>query len=149
MRAVVQVVSQAKVLVNNKIVDSIGKGLLVYWGAELGDGQSQLAYLAKKIPGLRIFEDDQGKMNRSLEDLHLPILVVSQFTLLGDTRKGKRPSFNQALAPEEGKRLYEDFLGMLNDQGIEVHQGVYQAMMEIHSINLGPRTFLIDSEKKF
>jgi len=149
LRAVVQRVSQAQVRVEGELTGEIGKGLLVYLGVALGDTEKDAEYLAEKIPNLRIFNDGEGKMNRSLLDEGREILVVSQFTLYADARKGRRPSYSQAAYPEEARRLYEFFLAKLTGLGLSPESGRFQAMMEVLSVNDGPVTILLDSMKQF
>lgn len=149
MRAVVQRVSNAHVEVQGEIIGRIGSGLLVLLGVEEGDQDADLNYLADKVVGLRIFEDDQGKMNLSIQDVGGEMLVVSQFTLLGDARKGRRPSFVKAAGPEEGNRLYEEFVTKIRDQGIIVATGKFRAMMNVSLTNQGPVTLMLDSRKQF
>ncbi len=145
MRAVVQRVSQCAVDVDGKKVGSIGPGLLVLLGVAKGDEPSAADYLAEKIANLRIFEDDHGKMNRSLMDIQGDMLVVSQFTLLGDCRKGRRPSFIQAAPPEIAERLYQQFVEAVRSKGLHVETGQFQAMMAVSLINDGPVTLVLDS----
>lgn len=145
MRAVVQRVSSAGVSVDGKAAAAIGPGLLVLLGVAEGDGDEQAAWLADKIAGLRIFEDDAGKMNRSVEDVGGALLVVSQFTLLGDCRKGRRPSFTGAAPPEEAERLYGVFVNHLRRRDLAVETGVFQAHMQVNLVNDGPVTLLLDT----
>ena len=147
MRAVVQRVSRCRVTVSGKVVGEIGGGLLVLLGVSKTDGESAADYLAEKIIGLRIFEDAEGKMNRSLQEAGGAALVVSQFTLYGAVRRGRRPSFDAAARPEEAKRLYEYFLGKIRAAGLRCETGEFQAMMEVELVNAGPVTILLDSEK--
>jgi len=149
VRAVVQRVSQARVLVDGRVTGAISAGLLVLLGVGRNDTAESAAYLAEKIVNLRIFEDEQGKMNRSLLDMGGAALVVSQFTLYGDARGQRRPSFIQAAPPEEGKRLYEEFVRALRAHGLRVETGVFQAHMAVELTNDGPVTILLDSEKQF
>ncbi len=149
MRSVIQRVSSCRVQVADRIVGEIGPGLLVLLGVEQGDSQDDVGYTAEKLLGLRIFNDDQVKMNRSVQDTGGSILVVSQFTLLGDTRRGRRPSFIRAAEPEHGKRLYEQIIDYLRQQGASVESGQFQADMKVELINDGPVTLLIDSRKTF
>ncbi len=149
MRAVIQRVSSASVEVEGTIVGQIDQGLLVFLGVGQGDGRKEVTWMADKIATLRIFQDDDGKMNRSLVETGGSALVVSQFTLYGDCRKGRRPSFIQAAAPDEANRLYEEFVAELRGHGIQVATGTFQATMRVASINEGPITMLIDSEKRF
>jgi D-tyrosyl-tRNA(Tyr) deacylase len=145
MRAVVQRVIKSHVTVADEIVARIGHGLLVLLGVAKGDTNKDAAYLANKISHLRIFEDDQGKMNRSLLETGGSMLVVSQFTLLGDCRKGRRPSFIQAARPEDADHLYESFTGLVRDMGIDVKTGRFRTMMAVSLINDGPVTIIIES----
>ena len=149
MRAVVQRVSGAKVTVGAEIVGEIGPGLLVLLGVGKGDEESGADYLAEKIIGLRIFEDDGGKMNRSVVDVGGAVLVVSQFTLYGDVRKGKRPSFDDAAAPARARELYEYFAGRIRTSGVRCETGRFQEMMLVELVNEGPVTILVDSGKIF
>ena len=149
MRAVVQRVRESKVVVDDRTVGEIQAGLLVLLGVEEGDTEKDSEYLVNKVIGLRIFEDDEGKMNRGLVEAGGELLVVSQFTLLGDVRKGKRPSFVRAASPDEGNRLYEDFVERASTQGLAVQTGQFQADMKVHLINDGPVTILLDSRKTF
>ena len=145
MRAVVQRVMESHVSVADEIVAGIGRGLLVLLGVAKGDTDKDAKYLADKISHLRIFEDDQGKMNRSLLETGGSMLVVSQFTLLGDCRKGRRPSFIQAARPEAADHLYESFAGLVRDMGIDVKTGRFRTMMAVSLINDGPVTIIIES----
>ncbi|MDR1135540.1 MAG: D-tyrosyl-tRNA(Tyr) deacylase [Clostridiales Family XIII bacterium] len=149
MRAVVQRVSEAQVSVDDRITGVIGKGLVVFIGVETGDGSEDAEYLAEKIAGLRIFEDGGGKMNLPLTEVGGKALVVSQFTLLGDVRKGKRPSFTKAAPPEEANRLYLEFVEALKARGIHVEEGVFRAEMLVKIYNDGPVTLLLDSKRVF
>jgi D-aminoacyl-tRNA deacylase len=149
MRAVVQRVSRATVTIDEKVTGEIGHGLLVLLGVGQSDNESDAEYCAEKICGLRIFEDDQGKMNRSLLDGGGSVLAVSQFTLYGDVRRGKRPSFDAAARPEGAKRLYEYFVETIRAAGLHCETGRFQEMMHVALVNEGPVTILIDSEKKF
>ena len=149
MRAVIQRVSQSSVVVDEKITGEIDRGLLVLLGIEKEDTQADLEYTFEKTIGLRIFEDELGKMNLSLLDISGQLLVVCQFTLLGDVRKGRRPSFGDAAQPEIANRLYEQFVALARDRGIVAKTGVFQADMKVQLINDGPVTILIDSRKKF
>ncbi len=149
MRAVVQRVVSASVSVEEKIEGQIGKGLLVYLGVEEGDELKDVIYLAEKICNLRIFEDENEKMNRSLLDEQGSILAISQFTLLGDCRKGRRPSFSRAGKPEEANELYAKFVEICGELGASVETGVFQAHMLVSSVNDGPVTIMIDSNKAF
>jgi D-tyrosyl-tRNA(Tyr) deacylase len=145
MRAVLQRVSSAEVTVDGAVVGRIGPGLLVLLGVGKGDTEQDAEMLARKIVELRVFQDDAGKMNLSVKDTGGSLLVVSQFTLYGDTRKGRRPSFDQAAPPEEARRLYERFVEAARAQGVAVETGVFQAMMSVSLVNEGPVTFLVES----
>jgi len=145
VRAVVQRVSSARVEVAGKIAGSVGKGLLVLLGVAQGDTDRQAEWLAEKIAGLRIFEDEAGKMNLSLLDVGGAALVVSQFTLLADCRRGRRPSFTDAAPPEEADRLYQVFVAKLRSAGLPVETGVFQAHMDVHLVNDGPVTLVLDA----
>lgn len=149
MRAVVQRVSRARVVVEGNTAGGIALGLVVLLGVGRGDTVESAAYLAEKIAHLRIFDDDQGKMNRSLLETGGAALVVSQFTLYGDARGQRRPSFIQAATPEEANRFYEEFVQRLRALGVRVETGVFQARMAVELINEGPVTILLDSEKLF
>ncbi len=149
MRAVVQRVREADVTVEGSITGAIERGLMVLLGVEYGDDESDARYMADKISGLRIFEDSDGKMNLSVKDVFGKILAVSQFTLLGDVRKGKRPSFSKAARPEEARRLYRYFIDLLSEGDIEVQEGIFQAEMMVRILNDGPVTILLDSKKLF
>lgn len=145
MRAVVQRVSSARVEVAGEVTGAIGPGLLVLLGVASDDTDADAAWLAEKILGLRIFPDAEGKMNLGLLDVGGSLLVVSQFTLYGDTRKGRRPSFDQAAAPGEARRLYELFVGEARARRVRVETGVFQAMMQVHLVNDGPVTLICES----
>ncbi|MEZ4361269.1 MAG: D-aminoacyl-tRNA deacylase [Kofleriaceae bacterium] len=150
MRAVVQRVSRASVTVDEEVVGRVDQGLLVLLGAGHGDGAADLEYLVDKIANLRIFADDAGKMNRSVLDCGGGVLVVSQFTLYGDARKGRRPAFTDALEPVAAKALYEQSLDALRRAGIRhVASGVFAADMKVELVNDGPVTILLDSRKGF
>lgn len=149
MRAVVQRVSRAKVSVGKEIVGEIGRGVLVLLGVSVRDSDKDAAYLADKVLNLRIFEDAEDKMNRSLLDIKGQLLVVSQFTLYGDSTRGRRPSFIDAAPPERANRLYESFVNEARKQVSKVATGRFQAMMDVELVNDGPVTILLDSEKKF
>ena len=149
MRAVVQRVSRASVTVEQNVVGTIGQGLLVLLGVSNKDTETDARYCVEKILNLRIFEDAEGKMNLSLIDLEGELLVVSQFTLYGDTRRGRRPSFIDAAPPAEANRLYEYFVAECRQQISNVQTGQFQAMMDVELLNDGPVTILIDSEKLF
>jgi len=145
MKAVIQRVTRASVIVEGKTVGQIESGLLVLVGVARGDGKTDGRYLAEKIRTLRIFSDEQGKMNRSLADIGGSVLLVSQFTLLGRTTNGRRPSFDEAAPPDEAKRLYEQVVTELQDQGTHVETGVFAAHMQVELMNDGPVTFVLDS----
>src|SRR5580698_9759726 len=149
MRAVVQRVSRASVRVQGELVGEIGIGLLVLLGVGLEDSDADGDYLAEKVAGLRIFEDDGGKMNLSVVDAGGAVLAVSQFTLFGDVRRGKRPSFDAAARPERARELYESFVGQIRALGLRCETGRFQAMMEVSLVNSGPVTILVDSKKTF
>ena len=149
MRAVVQRVSRAKVTVAGQVIGEIGRGLLVLLGVGESDAESDAEYLSEKIAGLRIFEDEHGKMNRSVADWGGGILVVSQFTLYGDVRRGKRPSFDAAASPEHARQLYEYFVGCIGRAGLSCSTGRFQEMMQVELVNEGPVTILLDSQKMF
>ena len=145
MRAVVQRVKQSSVKVGNKIIGQIGSGLLVLLGVARSDTASDANYMVNKIINLRIFEDQDGKMNRSLLDTGGELLAVSQFTLLADCRKGRRPSFVAAAEPQQATDLYEKFVDLVREKGVSVQTGRFQAMMEVALINDGPVTIIIES----
>ncbi|PYG87420.1 D-tyrosyl-tRNA(Tyr) deacylase [Ruminiclostridium sufflavum DSM 19573] len=149
MRAVVQRVKKSKVTVDENITGEIGKGLMVLLGVGLEDSFSDADYLAEKILKLRIFEDDNEKMNKSLLDAGGEILVISQFTLYGDCRKGKRPSFDKAARPDKAKELYEYFVNKCEEYGITAQTGIFQAHMLVDISNDGPVTLLLDSRREF
>ena len=149
MRAVVQRVTHARVTVDNKVVGDIGHGLLVLLGVAKEDAETDANYLADKITGLRVFEDASGKMNLSLGEAEGSMLVVSQFTLYGDVRRGKRPSFDQAAPPEKARQLYEYFVEKVRAAGLRCETGAFQAMMQVELVNDGPVTILLDSSKAF
>jgi len=147
VRAVVQRVSRASVTVGGEVVGRIEKGLLVLLGVAEGDTQDDVIFLAAKIAGLRIFPDDEGKMNRSLVDVGGRMLVVSQFTLLGDCRKGRRPSFIQAARPERAVELYRGFVAEVQGQGVAVETGRFQEHMDVDLVNDGPVTLILDTRQ--
>lgn len=149
MRAAIQRVKEARVEVEGEIVGRIGKGILLFLGIRKDDTQDDIKYLADKVLGLRIFEDDAGKKNLSIADVGGEILVVSQFTLYGDCRKGRRPSFDEAASPNMAERLYGIFVEELKKRGIGVQTGRFRALMDIHLVNSGPVTILLDSRKVF
>ena len=149
MRAVVQRVRRVSVTVDGETVGAIGQGLLVLLGVAHDDGESDADYLADKIAGLRIFEDAGGKMNRSVVDQGGAVLAVSQFTLFGDVRRGKRPSFDAAARPEQAVWLYESFVEKIRAKGLRCETGKFQAMMDVELVNAGPVTILLDSKKGF
>ena len=145
MRAVVQRVRRASVTVNDEVVGVIGAGLLVLLGVAATDVEADGAWMARKIAGLRVFPDTNDKMNVSLVEAGLEALVVSQFTLYGDCRKGRRPSFNRAARPEQANALYQRFCGQLSNQGVAVQTGTFQAMMQVELVNDGPVTLVVES----
>ena len=149
MRAVLQRVSRARVTVENRVAGEIGAGLMILVGVGREDSSAIAQSMAEKVANLRIFEDDQGKMNRSLLDVKGSALVVSQFTLFGDARGQRRPSFIAAAPPETAKALYEQFCAALRTLGVTVATGIFQAMMSVELVNEGPVTILLDSEKTF
>jgi D-tyrosyl-tRNA(Tyr) deacylase len=149
MRAVIQRVTEARVEVAGEVVGAIGTGLLVLLGVAQGDAAADAAYLAEKTAGLRIFEDGDGKMNLALADVDGAVLAVSQFTLLGDCRKGRRPGFTAAAPPELADLLYNEYVATLRAQGLTVATGVFRAEMQVHLVNDGPVTLLLDSRKAF
>ena len=147
MRAVIQRVTRASVTVDGRVAGEIGAGLLVLLGISRTDNSESVAYLAEKIANLRIFSDEAGKMNLSVLDTGGSALVVSQFTLYGDTRGGRRPSFIQAAPPEEANLIYKEFVRSMRVLGVKVETGVFQAHMQVEMVNDGPVTILLDSEK--
>lgn len=149
MRAVIQRVEQASVSVEGEIRGQIGAGFLVLIGVEEGDGDADFKYIADKVPNLRVFEDEQGKMNRSLLDVGGEVLAVSQFTLLGDARGGRRPSFITAARPETADPMYERLVADWRVRGIRVETGVFGAHMKVALVNDGPVTILLDSRRRF
>ena len=149
MRAVVQRVSSAAVTVDDRTVGEIAVGLLVLVGVEQGDGPGDVEYIARKVRELRVFEDDARHLNRSVQDVAGAVLVVSQFTLAGDCRKGRRPSFDDAAPPQIARPLYEDVVRELQAYGLTVATGEFQAMMQVSLVNDGPVTLLLDSRKRF
>ncbi len=149
MRAVVQRVSEAWVRVEGEEVGRIGTGLLILLGVGRGDREADADYLAEKTLHLRIFPDEAGQMNRSVQEAGGSVLVVSQFTLYGDARKGRRPAYAEAAAPEEANRLYEYYVGKLKPSGLRVETGRFRARMDVGAVNQGPVTILLDSGKAF
>ena len=149
MRAVVQRVSRARVTVNEWTSGEIGHGLVVLLGVGHGDTEADAIYLAEKIAGLRVFEDRDGKMNHNVQDAGGSVLAVSQFTLYGDVRRGKRPSFDSAAPPEQARRLYEFFVERVQALGLRCETGRFQEMMQVELVNEGPVTILLDSSKGF
>lgn len=149
MRAVIQRVLESSVSVEGTVVGEIGKGIMVLLGVEEGDTEKEAQYIADKVIGLRIFEDEEGKMNHSLQEVGGELLAISQFTLLGDARKGRRPSYSNAARPDEANRLYEYFVEKVRATGTKVEKGVFQADMKVSLINDGPVTILLDSQKVF
>ena len=149
MRAIVQRVKEARVEVDGEVVGRIGEGVLVLLGTGKDDTEEDSEYLAEKILTLRIFEDSEGKMNLSVMETGRSVLVVSQFTLYGDCRKGRRPSFDKAAPPEAAERLYELFVSELRERGVNVETGRFRAMMDIHLVNWGPVTLMLDSKREF
>lgn len=149
MRAVIQRVTRARVTVGQSLTGEIGPGLLVLLGVGRDDTEQDCVYLVEKIAGLRIFEDEQGKMNRSVQDVGGSVLAVSQFTLYGDVRRGKRPSFDEAAPPPLARKLYELFVERIRAAGLRCETGKFQEMMQVELINEGPVTILLDSAKQF
>jgi len=149
MRAVVQRVKKASVSVENKTVGKIEKGLLVFLGVGESDTEADIEYIAKKVSGLRIFPDSEGKMNLSAMEKNFDVLVISQFTLYGNVKKGSRPSFTEAASPDKGEMFYNQFCEKLELYDLKVERGVFGAMMDVDLINDGPVTILIDSTKTF
>lgn len=149
MRAVVQRVHSARVEVANQVIGEIGEGLLVFLGVGHDDTESDCQYISDKITNLRIFHDEQGKMNKSLFEIAGSVLLVSQFTLYGDVRKGRRPSFTDAASPELGEKMYQKTAACLQQAGLKVETGKFQAHMQVHLCNDGPVTILLDSKKGF
>ncbi len=149
MKAVIQRVSSASVTVEGKMVGEIEQGFLVLLGVKRGDTQDDAAYLARKIAKLRVFNDEAGKMNLSLEQIGGAVLAISQFTLYADTRDGNRPGFSQAAAPDDGNRLYKTFCELLRNENFEVQTGIFQTEMKVSLVNDGPVTIIIDSSERF
>jgi D-aminoacyl-tRNA deacylase len=149
MRVVVQRVRKASVSVGGAVVGEVGEGLLVYVGVGQADDAADAEYLSQKVAGLRVFPDDRLPMNRAAMDVGAGILVISQFTLFGDCRRGRRPSFNEAMEPARAAALIEEFRAGLEAQGLRTAQGVFGALMDVESVNWGPVTILLDSKKLF
>jgi|TARA_B100000315_G_scaffold173602_1_gene162031 D-tyrosyl-tRNA(Tyr) deacylase len=149
VRAVVQRVKSARVTVADRVVGEIDHGLLVLLGVAESDGHADVAYLARKLLGLRVFDDPAGKMNLSVQERGGAVLIVSQFTLCGDTRRGRRPSYDAAAPPEVARPIYEALVDEVRRSGVRVATGEFQAMMDVASVNDGPVTLLLDSEKRF
>lgn len=149
MRCVVQKVTEASVTSNGVLAGKIGSGLMVLLGVSVQDTEKDVKYMADKVPNLRIFEDEEGKLNRSLKDVGGEILAVSQFTLYGDARGGRRPSFIEAARPEQANALYEQVVAAWRSQGLRVETGVFRTDMQVHLVNDGPTTILLDSAKTF
>lgn len=149
MRAVVQRVKEARVEVDGQITGAIEKGLMVFLGVGRDDDGADGEFMADKLANLRIFRDDEDRMNLSVKDAGGAILLISQFTLYGDCRKGRRPSFDAAAEPEQAKKLYADTIALIRAKGVDVETGIFAARMQVFSQNDGPVTFILDSEKKF
>ena len=149
MRAVIQRVDKASVSVDGNVVGSVGAGMVVFVGVEKDDSQKDIAYVAEKIAGLRIFEDSSGKMNLSIKDTGGEVLAISQFTLYGDCRKGRRPSYTRAAGGDFARRCYESFIAEIAERGIPIRTGVFGATMNVHIVNNGPVTLLVDSSRDF
>lgn len=149
MRGVVQRVKHAKVSVDSKTIGEINHGILLFLGVEDADDEKDLEYMCDKVPNLRIFEDEDGKMNKSLVDVEGSLLVISQFTLLGDARKGRRPSFTQAAPPAKAIPMYEEFISRMKGKSIVTEAGEFGADMKVELLNDGPVTILLDSKKLF
>lgn len=149
MRAVIQRVKDAQVQIKGEVYSSISGGILIYLGIAKDDTQKDLLYIAEKSLNLRIFEDKQGKMDLSVLDLNKEVMIVSQFTLYGDLRRGRRPSFNQAASGKEGEKLYNDFIEACKKSGLKIQSGCFGAMMDVIYHNDGPVTILLDSKKAF
>ncbi len=149
MRAVIQRVKEARVEVEGEVAGRIGEGILLFLGIRKDDTQDDIKYLVEKVLGLRMFDDDAGKMNLSITDVGEEILVVPQFTLYGDCRKGRRPSFDEAASPDMAERLYDIFVEEVKKRGINVQTGRFRAIMDIHLTNSGPVTILLDSRRVF
>ena len=149
MRAVVQRVAQALVRVNGQVTGEIGAGIVALVGVARTDTEAAAQQLAEKVAGLRLFNDPEGKMNLSLQEVGGAVLAISQFTLYGDTRKGRRPSFDRAAPAEQARALYEEFVAALRALGLKVETGVFQAMMDVELVNAGPVTLLLDTDREF
>jgi D-tyrosyl-tRNA(Tyr) deacylase len=148
LRACIQRVSSARVVVDGQVVGDIGRGLLVLLGVAADDGEAELRWMVDKVVGLRVFDDSEGKMNLALADVAGELLVVSQFTLLGDARKGRRPSFIAAAALEKAEQMYEQFVEAARQRGVRVATGRFRAHMQVELVNDGPVTILIDSSER-
>jgi len=148
VRALIQRVTYARVLIDGKVVGEIGSGILVFLGIGKKDNQADIEFMVRKILQLRIFDDSQGKMNRSLKEIHGEILLVSQFTLYGNCRKGLRPSYDEAAVPDEAQRIYREVNQGLRNQNLPVAEGVFGAMMQVELCNDGPVTILLDSKER-
>lgn len=144
MKTVIQRVKSASVTIDGNLYSSIKQGILILYGVEKGDIEDFSKYLAEKILKLRIFEDKNGKMNLSVKDIQGELLIVSQFTLAGDTRKGTRPSFDSAMPPKDAEIMYENFVNMMRESGLNVKTGVFGAMMDVALVNDGPVTFILE-----
>ncbi|WP_312811428.1 D-aminoacyl-tRNA deacylase [Sedimentibacter sp.] len=149
MRAVVQRVKRANVTVDNKVIGEINHGILLLLGVECNDDAKDLEYMCDKVPNLRIFEDENGKMNKSLLDVGGSLLIISQFTLLGDARKGRRPSFTEAAQPDKAIPMYTKFISSMKEKNIFTQEGEFGADMQVELVNDGPVTILLDSKKGF
>jgi D-tyrosyl-tRNA(Tyr) deacylase len=144
VKALIQRVSRARVTVSGKEVSLIGKGMLVLLGVEKGDSEKQIQFISRRLANIRIFEEEAGKMNLSIKDMEGEMLVVSQFTLAADLKKGNRPSFDSAEAPEQAEKIYKDLIRELKKEGISVKEGVFGAMMQVELVNDGPVTFMVE-----